>query len=134
MSRDPEHIAQEAAGIASALIANEGQRDAFLALGHTVLFTASIAFVSDVRPAEEVQGLWLLFVAWTLSIIGLFALTLSFQTAKSEAEKRLRDIHKDHVDDRGLLTNFCNGIALWTFPLSMLLTVIFAGINLWNAA
>lgn len=128
--RSPQEVQQEAAELSAAQIANGGQRDAFAALGHTVLFTASIAFIGDIRPAVEVQGLWLLMISWTSSVIGLFALTLSFQIAHSEADKRRQAIHDVLVDDRGLVTNMCNGIALWTFPLSMLLTVVFAAVNI----
>lgn len=132
--RSEADIRQEAAEIAAAQVANASQRDAFVALGHTVLITASIAFMGDVRPAGEVEVLWLLILSWAVSVIGLFALTLSFHAAHSDSERRRLQIHDASLDDRDRLTSVCNMLALWSFPVSMLLTVVFATINLWNAS
>lgn len=134
MIRGEQERRDEAAGIISAQIANASQRDAFGALGHTVLFTASIAFMGDVRPAAEIEWHWLVFVAWASSVIGLFSLTLSFQLADSAAEKRIKALHDDGADDRHLWLGVCNFLALWTFPVSMLATASFAAKNLWSIA
>lgn len=134
MMRDAEGKAREENSVVAAQIANGGQRDAFIALGHTVLFTASIAFMGDVRPAAQVEWIGLLFAAWTSSIIGLFALTLSFQVADRAADERLVHMHDDHANDRHRALDVCNSIALWTFPISMLGTAAFAAKNLWSVA
>ena len=130
--RSDEDKRQEVAGIIAAQIANAGQRDAFVALGHTVLFTASIAFMGDIRPAGEVEWTWLLFLSWASSVIGLIALTWSFREAHVAADERIAKIHDDDADDGLDAVDFANAVALWTFPLSMLLTAVFVGTNLWS--
>lgn len=134
MMRDAEGKAREESNVVAAQIANGGQRDAFIALGHTVLFTASIAFMGDVRPAAQVEWLGLLFAAWISSVIGLFALTLSFQIADQAADQRLEKMHDDGADDQHRPLDICNMIALWTFPASMFGTAAFAAKNLWSVA
>ncbi len=130
--RSEEDKRQEVSAIIAAQIANGGQRDAFVALGHTVLFTASIAFMGDIRPASEIEWTWLLFLAWASSVIGLFALTWSFREAHIAGNDRLAKIHDDHIADGLDMVDITNGVALWTFPISMLATASFAGINLWS--
>jgi hypothetical protein len=132
MTRSEQDRREEAAAIISAQIANASQRDAFALLGHTVLFTASISFMGDVRPAAEIEWHWLVFVAWASSVIGLFALTLSFQLADGAAEKRIKYLHEEGIDDRHFWLSACNSLALWTFPVSMLATAGFAAKNLWS--
>jgi hypothetical protein len=134
MTRSEQDRREEAAAIIAAQIANASQRDAFAALGHTVLFTASIAFMGDVRPAAEIEWHWLVFVAWASSVLGLFALTLSFQLADSAAEKRIKALHDEGADDHHFWLNVWNFLALWTFPVSMLATAGFAAKNLWSIA
>lgn len=128
-SRPPEECRSELQAIDAAQIANEAQRDAFVALGHTALFAASIAFIADVRPAGEAEALWSLYVAWTSSVVGLLALTVSFDVARRAANSRRQSIYEQVVDDSAGLVNFCNAVALWTFPISLILLAVFAAIN-----
>lgn len=130
--RTDEQKREEVAGITAALSANASQRDAFIALGHTVLFTASIAFIGDVRPAGEIEFVWVLLVGWTLNAVGLLALTWSFQAAHKDGVKRIALIHDDAADDRSKSLDAANCIALWTFPSAMIAIAAFAGLNLWS--
>lgn len=128
-TRSPEDCRSELEAIDAAQIANEVQRDAFVALGHTALFAASIAYIGDVRPAGEAETLWSLYIAWASSVVGLLALTFSFDVARRAANARRRSIYEQIVDDSAALVNFCNAVALWTFPISLIFLAAFATIN-----
>ncbi|MDQ0566862.1 hypothetical protein GRI55_05415 [Erythrobacter citreus] len=132
MNRTDEQRQAEVDRINANQSANDNQRDAFVALGHTVLFTASISFMGDVRPAAEIEHLWLLFAAWFISVVGLFALTFSFQLANADNNRRVDQIHDDSADDRNIWLEVSNEIGLWTFPAAMTATMAFAGLNLWS--
>lgn len=127
--RSPEDCWSELEAIDAAQIANEAQRDAFVALGHTALFAASIAFIGDVRPAGEAETLWSLYIAWASSIVGLIALMFSFDVARRAANSRRRSIYYQIVDDSAALVNLCNAVARWTFPISLIFLAAFAAIN-----
>lgn len=111
-------------------LANEAQRDALVALGHTALFAASIAFIGGVEALKSAHGLGFLCGAWGSSVIGLFALTLSFELAKRCANDRRKAIH-DQNAPHGSMAELSNSVALWTFPLSMTLLTIFAVVNIY---
>lgn len=130
--RTDDQKREEVAGITAALSANASQRDAFIALGHTVLFTASIAFMGDVRPAAEIESVWVLLVGWALNAIGLVALTWSFHVAHKDGLRRIALIHDDAADVTSKSLNAVNWIALWTFPTAMIAIAAFAGVNLWR--
>ncbi len=132
MSRTDEQKREEVAEINAALSANASQRDAFIALGHTVLFTASISFMGDVRPAQEIEFVWVLLFAWALNAVGLIALTWSFQAAHSDNNRRIDRIHDDAAVDGNKCLGITNGVALWTFPAAMIATAVFAALNLWS--
>lgn len=132
MTRTDDQKREEVAAITAALSANASQRDAFIALGHTVLFTASIAFMGDVRPADEIEFVWVLLVGWTLNAIGLVALTWSFQAAHEDGVRRIAQIHDDAADVGSTSLHVANCIALWTFPTAMIAIAIFASLNLWS--
>lgn len=132
MTRTDEQKREEVVGITAALSANASQRDAFIALGHTVLFTASIAFMGDVRPADEIEFVWVLLVGWTLNALGLVALTWSFHVAHKDGLRRIALIHDDAADVSSKNLDTINGIALWTFPSAMIAIAAFAGLNLWS--
>lgn len=132
MNRTDEQKQAEVDRINANQSANDTQRDAFVALGHTVLFTASISFMGDVRPSAEIEHQWLLFASWFISLIGLFALTLSFQLANADNNRRVDEVHNDRTDDRNIGLEVSNEIGLWTFPVAMTATMAFAGLNLWS--
>ncbi|WP_143738505.1 hypothetical protein [Erythrobacter colymbi] len=132
MTRTPEQKMKESAEIKAAQMANESQRDAFTALGHTVLFSASIAFLADIRKPSEIEQIWLLYSAWASTLIGLFALTWSFQEAHRAANRRISSLHDDNASDATPLLDALNFVSLWSFPISMLGIAAFAAINLWS--
>lgn len=63
-------------------------------------------------------------------MIGLFALTLSFELAKRCANERRKAIHGQDSTN-GSMAEWANSVALWTFPVSMTLLTIFAVINIY---
>lgn len=132
MSRTDKQKREEVAEINAAMSANASQRDAFIALGHTVLFTASISFMGDVRPAREIEFVSVLFFAWFLNAVGLIALTWSFQAAHNDNNRRIDRIHDDSAVDGNKGLEIANGVALWTFPAAMIATAVFAALNLWS--
>lgn len=132
MTRTDEQKQAEVDRINANQSANDGQRDAFVALGHTVLFTASISFMGEVRPAAEIEFVYILFGAWFVSAVGLLALTWSFQAAHNDNNRRVDTVHDDNADDRNVGLELANEIALWTFPAAMIATAIFAALNLWS--
>lgn len=115
--------------INASYMANEAQRDAFVALGHTALFASSIAFIGGVDALKSAKGLVFLCGAWGMSVLGLFALTLSFELAKRCADKRRKAIHDAEEPDSASAA-LANSIALWTFPVSMTLLTAFAVVNI----
>ena len=122
----------ESAEVKAAQITNASQRDSFTALGHTVLFSASIAFLADIRKPSEIEQIWLLYSGWGSTLVGLFALTWSFQEAHRAADRRISSLHDDNASDATRLLDALNAIALWSFPISMLCVAAFAAINLWR--
>lgn len=67
--------------------------------------------------------------AWLASVVGLLALTLSFQAAGRDINKRRQLIYEDHIQEPSL-TNILNGVALWSFPMALISTFAFAAINM----
>jgi len=126
--RDPAIAELDLGPINQAHADNEASRDAFLAVAHTALFAASIAFVADVAPVQTAVWKPALLLGWLLSVIGLFALTASYAIARrvnDEARKAL--YKKDAPSSRSL--DVANTIALWSFPLALLCVFGFATSN-----
>jgi hypothetical protein len=126
--RPKEEIDREASDLATVYVQNEATRDAFLALAHTALFAASVSFVSDLAKSGHTRLLCLLILAWSSNVVGLFALTLSYPATRQhilERQKRIWDAAAPNARYADLL----NGIALWTLPIALLCTFVFATAN-----
>jgi hypothetical protein len=132
MVRSPEAVPQEIQDNSAAHIANEIQRDAFVSLGHTALFAASIAFIGDVAKPGEAEFLWILYLAWASSVLGLLSLTASFELAKRQNDKQ-RDLVHLLALEVSPFADYANRLALWTFPISLICLAFFAGINVAKA-
>jgi hypothetical protein len=127
--RDVEEVRAELEGLKDAHLENETARDAFLALAHTALFAASIAFVGDLAEHDRPRILWLLLLGWLASVIGLSALTLSFSVATRHIRRRHDQVYEAAVDEPRA-ANILNSIALWSFPIALISTFLFAAINM----
>lgn len=115
-------------GIDLAHAQNDAGRDAFVGLVHTALFAASIAFVGDVAPLKDAVLKSALLAAWFFNFLGLLALTISFQAARSAANKR-RSALNDHTPPSTRSVDVLNGVSLWTFPISLLCLFSFTTAN-----
>lgn len=127
--RSEQDCRQEIQDTSSAHIENEAQRDAFVSLGHTALFASSIAFIGDVARPGEAIFLNVLYASWTSSVVGLLALTASFEFAKRSTDLQRESIFLPDFKPSAL-ADVSNRIALWTFPVSLLCLALFAAINI----
>ena len=114
--------------IDQAHIQNETGRDAFLALAHTALFAASVAFVGNLAHAGDARLIYLLVGAWLASVVGLLALTTSFHDAGRHINRRREQLYLEVAEEPGR-TAILNAIALWSFPFALVLTFVFATAN-----
>lgn len=114
--------------LCAAQIANATARDSFLAVAHTALFAASIAFVSDWIDQFQPRAIALLLLSWLVGAVGLIALTVSYVAAQREIQKRQDNIHEDDVTNSSCAERL-NHVAVVTFPISLLLTFLFSSIN-----
>lgn len=129
--RDRDEVQLELASLDSAHQQNEAQRDAFIGLGHTALFAASISFVSDLFPLGDAKLLWLVIMSWFSSVLGLLAFTLSFSESRKAIDARRIALHDEKPPQAAWLETL-NAVSLWTFPASLLSLFIFASVNLVN--
>lgn len=127
--RSPEECQIELSNIDQAHIQNEAGRDAFLALAHTALFAASIAFIGSLSEAAEADWRWLLVSAWSSNVVGLISLTFSFHAAGSHIARRRQQIYDDNAD-RPTWAALLNAVALWSFPVALISTFAFAVLNI----
>lgn len=127
--RSENDLRNELDRIKDAHLANEAQRDGFIAVGHTALFAASIGFMGGLDKIQHSEQVWVLCGAWISSVIGMLSLTFSFWLAERYNNARRSGIHEaDPPSDAAI--NFVNALALWTFPASMVLLTIYAGVNI----
>lgn len=129
--RDPEEVAHERAVLDAAHTQNEAGRDAFVALSHTALFAASIAFVGDVTPINEAIWKPALIAGWTASVAGLLALCLSFGAARRSIDARRTALWNSQPPENRS-TMVLNAISLWSFPVALLCLFSFATANVMN--
>jgi hypothetical protein len=127
--RSQDDCLAELANIDQAHIQNEAGRDGFLALAHTGLFAASIAFIGGISEAAHAKCLWLLIFAWFTSVVGLVALTISYHVASQHINKRRQQIYEQTADSPNWAM-FLNHIALWSFPFALVSTFVFATVNM----
>jgi hypothetical protein len=107
---------------------NETNRDAFLALAHTALFAASIAFFGDLPASATPEYIYLLIGGWGASVLGLLSLTISFSAATREIDHRRQNVYRE-LTPRISWAALLNGVGLWTFPIALVSTFVFAGAN-----
>jgi hypothetical protein len=111
---------------------NEAGRDAFVALAHTALFAASVSFVGDVAPITEAIWRPALIAGWTADVVGLLALTFSFGAARRAIDARRKALN-DPEPPSDRISEWLNGIALWSFPVALLCLFSFVTANVVNA-
>lgn len=126
--RTEEEKQQELSSLTQSHTQNETARDAFVGLGHTALFAASISFVGDVAPLKSATWIPALIMAWTSSVVGLLALALSFEIARKAIDARISAINETEAPASPALERV-NRLSLWTFPLSLVLVFVFAAAN-----
>lgn len=130
--RNPDDFAHERQALDAAHAQNEAGRDAFVALGHTALFAASVSFVGDVAPLTEAIWKPMLLAGWSADVIGLLALTLSFGAARRSIDARRAALNDSEAPTSGGL-ELLNGIALWCFPVALLCLFSFVTANVVHA-
>lgn len=126
--RDLNEVSEELAALKDAHLQNESARDAFLAIAHTALFAASVAFVGDVAGTASPKIIWVLILGWSVSVVGLCALALSYFVTTTHIRRRHEQVYEPVVDEP-LLANAMNSVALWSFPLALISTFAFAAVN-----
>lgn len=131
-SRTPEEIAHELEVIDQAHAQNEAGRDSFIALAHTALFAASVSFVGEVAPLTSAIWKPALISGWTADVVGLLALTFSFGAARRFTEARRAAIYHAEAPIHRM-PEILNGIALWSFPVSLLCLFSFVTANVVHA-
>lgn len=129
VSRDPDECRHELASLDNAHLQNETARDSFLALAHTALFASSIAFYGDVGSTHAVRLAPLLLAAWLSSVTGLIALTWSFTAARADISRRREHLYDRKGTPESKLVAVLNTTALFSFPISLLLTFAFVAAN-----
>lgn len=127
-NRDPTDIAHELSALDAAHVQNEAGRDAFVALAHTALFAASVAFVGDVRPINEAVWKPVLIAGWSASVLGLLGLALSFGAARRAIDAQREALYKEKAPP-ARFASALNSISLWSFPLAILCLFAFATAN-----
>lgn len=132
MARTPEDYTHELNALDTAHTQNEAGRDAFIALAHTALFAASIAFVGDVASLGEPVWRPALILGWLSSVTGLVALTVSFGVARRTIDARRAALNNDDPPGSTRLEQL-NGVALWSFPAALLCLFSFVTANVVNA-
>lgn len=128
MSRSPDEIAYELDTLDTAHLHNETNRDTFIALAHTALLAASVSFIGDVAPLHSAAWKPLVIVAWAASVVGLLAHTFSFVVIRKEIDARRSAINEEAPPESKTGENL-NNLALWTFPIALLLIFAFVSAN-----
>lgn len=126
--RRPEERRRELDQIDQAHAQNETVRDSFLAVAHTALFAASIAFVGDITPLKTASWKWALIISWASSAGGLLALSISYPIVGGFIARRRRLID----DPNEPVCRVCavvNNAALYSFPISVIALFLFVSIN-----
>jgi hypothetical protein len=132
MVRSIDDFNHEREALDTAHAQNEAGRDAFLAIAHTALFAASISFLGDVAPVGKAIWLTALIAAWSASVVGLSALTLSFSAARRQIDARRAALNEaEEPPDR--LASTLNAVALWSFPVALVCLFSFVTANVVSA-
>ena len=126
--RSSDDVKHELQALDQAHAQNEAARDSFVALAHTALFAASVSFVGSAVPLSKAVWTSALIAEWTLDVIGLLALTLSFVTARKAIDARRAALY-DEMPPIALWSDRLNGLALWSFPAALLCLFSFVTAN-----
>ena len=129
--RNIDEFNQERLSLDAAHLQNENGRDTFLGLAHTAMFAASISFVGDVTPLNDAIFKPVLFLGWSLDVVGLVSLTCSFQAARYAIDRRREALNESTAPDAKWAERL-NGVALWTFPFAVLCIFAFVSVNLFH--
>src|SRR4051794_15469923 len=132
MSRSLDDFNHERQALDAAHAQNEAGRDAFVALAHTALFAASIAFVGDVAPVTEAVWKPALICGWLASVVGLLALTVSFGAARKAIDARRAALNEAEPPSNRVAETL-NATALWSFPVALLCLFSFVTANVVKA-
>lgn len=131
VARTREQFKRDLDDSSQAHAGNETSRDAFLAVAHTALFVAAVAFASDL-DASTVKGFWLAIIGLSFNVLGLIAQTISYPAASHLIHRRYEQVNSKD-EPKSKLVDVCNNIALWSFPASVLAICAFVLINLGTA-
>ena len=129
--RSPDELRQELQGLDQAHAQNEAGRDNFVALSHTALFAASVSFVGSAVPLKTAIWLPALVAGWTIDVLGLLALTISFATARRAIDERRSALYAE-IPPIAVWSDRLNGFALWSFPAALLCLFSFVTANVVN--
>lgn len=129
--RSPDELRQELQGLDQAHAQNEAGRDNFVALSHTALFAASVSFVGSAVPLKNAIWLPALVAGWTIDVLGLLALTISFATARRAIDERRSALYAE-TPPIAVWSDRLNGFALWSFPAALLCLFSFVTANVVN--
>lgn len=127
-TRTPDECRDELTQLDQAHLQNETARDSFIAVAHTALFAASIAFIGDVVAVEDASASWAVKTAWVLNASGLIALSASYPLVSWHIAKR-RDAVYDPDQPNCRICAFLNWTALTAFPLSVIALLWFVLAN-----
>ena len=126
--RDPQEIAAELQTLDQAHIQNEAARDAFVGLGHTALFAASVSFAGALSELSTAALRPALIGSWFLNVVVLLALTFSFIGARGAIDGRRAAIY-DPAPQTSPKADWLNLTSLITFALSLILVFGFVTAN-----
>lgn len=127
-TRTPDECRDELTQLDQAHLQNETARDSFIAVAHTALFAASIAFIGDVVKLEDASASWAVKTAWLLNASGLVALSASYPLVSWHIGKRRGAIY-DAAQPNCRICALFNWTALTAFPLSVIALLWFVLAN-----
>lgn len=127
-TRTPDECKDELAQLDQAHLQNETARDSFIAVAHTALFAASIAFIGDVVKLEDATAAWAVEASWVLNATGLVALSISYPIVARYIHKRRQAVYNAQPPECRVCS-WLNWAALATFPLSVLALLLFVLAN-----
>ncbi|MBW6525221.1 hypothetical protein KZ813_00015 [Sphingomonas sp. RHCKR7] len=126
--RSPDDVKHELQALDQAHAQNEAARDSFVALAHTALFAASVSFVGSAVPLSKAVWISALIAGWTLDVVGLLALTISFVTARKAIDSRRAALYAE-TPPIAVWSDRLNSLALWSFPAALLCLFSFVTAN-----
>jgi len=121
-------------------LSNSGKFDNAILTLSTGALSISLAFIKDIVPLKEAQGLWLLKTSWWLfgfSIISTLASFVASQLGISRQLKYAEEYYLNKKDEYlkkrncpAILTNFLNYSSGILFVAAIIVTIFFVSSNL----